>query len=187
MARGLSRERVDEIFAAALEVITEQGFELATIDAVAARCGASKATLYRHWPSKAALLVGAVKRHTAARFTVPEQGCFRDDVLYALRLSTRWAHANSSLFLALLHAGQRDPELAAQTQRHIAAPHDAMWDTLARRWRGTDGIRFDADLTWLGPLSEGVLFQQLLPGAVEPGDEQLRRFVDEIVLPLFTT
>lgn len=183
--RGLSVERQDEIFAAALEVVTELGFEQATVDAVAARCGASKATLYRHWPSKAALLVDAVEHTAPVRFAIPEHGSFRADVLSALRLLTSWVHANAALLLALVYAGYRDPELSAQTRRHLAGPKDALWETLARRWQGEPGIRPDADLSWLGRLGDGLLLQQLAPSAVAPSEDLLERFVDEVVLPLF--
>ena len=184
--RGLPDERQDEIFAAALEVVTELGFDLATVDEVAARCGASKATLYRHWPSKAALLVAAVRHAAPVRFDIPEHGSFRADVLHALRVSISWVHDNSALLLALVYAGYRDPELSAQTERHLAGPQDAMWETLVRRWQGEPGIRPGADLSWLSQLGDGLLYQQLAPNAVVPGEHDLERFVDEVVLPLFT-
>src|SRR5947207_807252 len=44
-----ARERVLQ---AALEVLAEQGLPGFTVEAVAARSGASKATVYRHWPSR---------------------------------------------------------------------------------------------------------------------------------------
>ena len=153
---------------------------------MAARCGASKATPYRHWPSKGALLIDAVKHAAPVEFTIPEHGSFRADVRYALRVSTSWMHDNAALLLALVYAGYRDPELSGQTERHLAGPQDAMWETLARRWQGEPGIRPGADLAWLGQLGDGLLFQQLSPKAVAPSDQDLDRFIDEIVLPLFT-
>jgi AcrR family transcriptional regulator len=184
--RGLAQGRRNDILVAALAVVSEHGFEHATVDAVAARCGASKATLYRHWSSKESLLVDAIRHHSAVEFVVPEHGSFRADVLTALTLSAEWAHTNAALFTALVHAGHHNAELAHQTQRHIAAPHDAMWESLVARWRGGEGIRAGADLSWLGPLSEGLIFQQLLPQATLPTEDELLIFLDHVLLPLFS-
>jgi AcrR family transcriptional regulator len=49
-------------------LLSEEGFERLTVDAVAKRCKASKATIYRRWPSKVALAVAA----TAALLPIPE-------------------------------------------------------------------------------------------------------------------
>ena len=45
--RGAARERA--ILGAVIDVISDVGYEALTMDAVAARAGASKATIYRRW------------------------------------------------------------------------------------------------------------------------------------------
>ena len=57
-----------ELLRAAQDLLIEEGFDRLTMDAVARRCGASKATIYRRWPSKTALVVAAA----AALFVPPE-------------------------------------------------------------------------------------------------------------------
>ena len=61
-------------------MLIEEGFDRLTMDAVARRCGASKATIYRRWPGKTALAVAAA----AALFIapdVPDTGDLREDLL----------------------------------------------------------------------------------------------------------
>ena len=59
--RGATRETA--ILQATLELLAESGYDQLTIDAVAARARCSKATIYRRWPGKAALVITAVRRH----------------------------------------------------------------------------------------------------------------------------
>lgn len=182
----LPPEREDQILATTHQLITELGFEKVTVDAVAARSGTSKATLYRRWPSKAELLVAAVRRGVSTNFEVPTHATFRDDVLAALRLAAHWSSVNRSMLQSLADAGSRDARLADEFQRQIAHPHDTMWTTVLARWRGQPDIRDDIDLQWVHDLSESILFTQLVPTAPPLSDDYLVRFVDEILVPLFT-
>src|ERR671937_591346 len=81
--RGAARETA--ILQATLELLAESGYDQLTIDAVAARARCSKATIYRRWPDKAALVVTAVRRHAGQpAAAAPETGSLRSDLLAAL-------------------------------------------------------------------------------------------------------
>ena len=56
-------ERELQILEATLEVLDEVGYDLLTMDAVASRAKASKATLYRRWKGKPELVVAAIMAH----------------------------------------------------------------------------------------------------------------------------
>ncbi|WP_198663394.1 TetR/AcrR family transcriptional regulator [Jiangella endophytica] len=60
--RGEHRE--DAVLRATLELLAEIGYGSLTMDAVAARAKASKATIYRRWSGKAELVIAAIERHT---------------------------------------------------------------------------------------------------------------------------
>jgi len=49
------------ILQAALDELSEQGYGALTIESVARRAGVGKATIYRHWPDKIALIADAFK------------------------------------------------------------------------------------------------------------------------------
>lgn len=73
--------RADEvIIAAAAEVLAEQGPAGFTVDAVAARAGCGKATIYRRWPSRAALLIETACLATP-EVEMPDTGSVRDDLV----------------------------------------------------------------------------------------------------------
>lgn len=104
-----ARERV---LRAALEVLADHGMPGFTMEAVAARAGASKATLYRHWRSQAALLVDAMER-TFQPFAPPATGGLRSDLVALLSAaqSLVTGEAFSRLMAAFVDAAERDPTL----------------------------------------------------------------------------
>ena len=60
VGRPRDETRDAAIFEATLSVLGEVGYDRLTIDAVAARAKASKATVYRRWPTRDALVIDAL-------------------------------------------------------------------------------------------------------------------------------
>jgi AcrR family transcriptional regulator len=112
ISRGAGARR--RVLQAALEVLDESGLPGFTMEAVARRAGASKATLYRHWPSVGALLVDAMDA-TFQPLPVPDTGRVETDVaelltaFVSLLEHTRFPR----LLAAFIDAAERDPTLAA--------------------------------------------------------------------------
>lgn len=81
-ARGRPRSREADvaIHAATLALLTERGFDGASTDAIAARAGVSKATIYRRWPTKDDLVLAAVDS-LAEDLDVPDTGDLQGDLL----------------------------------------------------------------------------------------------------------
>ena len=76
------------ILDAAIDMLAEVGFEAMTMEAVAARAGAGKATAYRRWPSKAEMVLEAVsrlKRGDVDLGHLPDTGTLRGDLLALFR------------------------------------------------------------------------------------------------------
>ena len=81
LRRGRPRNEActGEILAAALELVAEVGIAGLTMDGVAARAGVGKATIYRRWSSKEALMLDAWMSCVRAP-TVPDTGNLRGDL-----------------------------------------------------------------------------------------------------------
>lgn len=79
--RDASRDHV--ILDAALDVLAESGYAGMTVDMVAARAKAGKATVYRRWPSKAQLVLDAVGRLNSEllELDLPDTGTLRGDLM----------------------------------------------------------------------------------------------------------
>jgi AcrR family transcriptional regulator len=99
---------------AALQVLDDDGLPGFTMEAVARRAGASKATLYRRWPSLGALMIDAMDA-TFQPFPVPETGRVESDVAQLLTaLVTLLEHTRfPRLLAAFIDAAEREPALAA--------------------------------------------------------------------------
>lgn len=105
-----ARQRV---LRAALQVLDEDGLPGFTMEAVARRAGASKATLYRRWPSVGALLVDAMDA-TFQPFAVPDTGRVETDVAQLLTAFVIVLEQTPfpRLLAAFIDAAERDPVLA---------------------------------------------------------------------------
>lgn len=105
-----SRERV---LAAAADLMTERGVAGATVEAVAARSGVAKTTIYRQWPNQAALVLDAFRSATA---DVPatDTGSLRADLVTLVGgLADALTRGPAGrLMSALVDAAERDPDVA---------------------------------------------------------------------------
>src|SRR6266540_442650 len=106
-----ARQRV---LRAALDVLDEDGLPGFTMEAVARRAGASKATLYRRWPTVGALLIDAMDA-TFQPFPVPDSGRVETDLaqLLAAFVTVLEQTRFPRLLAAFIDAAERDPTLAA--------------------------------------------------------------------------
>lgn len=78
---GGRAERVRHaVLAAASELLTEVGYDGMSVDAVAARAGVHKTTVYRRWPTKAELVADAAALHSAAAVPIPDTGTVVGDL-----------------------------------------------------------------------------------------------------------
>jgi AcrR family transcriptional regulator len=103
---------------AALAVLAERGLAGFTMDAVAQHAGASKATVYRHWPSQASLLVDALET-VAAPFPLPDTGHLRSDLIALLERLAALLESQPfpRLMAAFVDAAERDPDLSRLSAR----------------------------------------------------------------------
>lgn len=118
------RPRLDQdvVLRATLELIAVHGVTGVTVDTVAAATGASKATIYRHWGSRAELIHRALERLQQPS-TEPDTGSLRGDLDFLLRQLVRYLNHRDRgrIFASLVDAAARDPELRAlhrQNERH---------------------------------------------------------------------
>ncbi|MEV7377400.1 TetR/AcrR family transcriptional regulator [Streptomyces lydicus] len=180
-------ERRREVFDVVLELLAEVGYERFSMDLVARRARASKATLYQRWPSKAELVVDALKEHQPV-VSGPDTGSLPGD-LRALLMAwlAGWDARDRGLMLALLEGSRRDEELARLREERLGSPiRQAAEAALTRaRRRGEITGRIDAEL--LLELPFALVLLRVLVRDERPGRELADRIVDGIVAPLLGT
>jgi AcrR family transcriptional regulator len=100
------------VLRAALGVLADRGMPGFTMEAVAQRAGASKATVYRHWTSRATLLVDALELATQP-LAVPVTGELRTDLIELITglMALVGGRPVARLMAAFIDAAERDPTL----------------------------------------------------------------------------
>ena len=101
------------ILEAAGELLERDGFAAVTMDAIAARAEVSKATIYRWWPNKAAVVTDSFMELTAPEIDFVETGSVLEDLRSQMRrLAHTFASKTGRSIAALVAEGQADPKVA---------------------------------------------------------------------------
>lgn len=110
--RARSGPRAEEaILDAAYELLLEQGLEAATVEAIAAKAGVSKVTVYKWWPNRAAVIMSAFLRKSANVLPYPEDFQLGQVEDRLLQMAESFRGATGAAMAALIAAGQLDPEI----------------------------------------------------------------------------
>src|ERR1700745_4366798 len=131
--RPRSEQAEQAIIEATLDLFAEQGFEGVCVEAVAARAGVGKATIYRRWPNKEELLVAGL---SSMKAPFPElTGNVRDDLVaqLAVMCADRADPRKARRYALLLGEGQKYPRLMKRYKETVVgARHDALREVIRR-------------------------------------------------------
>jgi AcrR family transcriptional regulator len=121
--RPRSEHARQAILHSTMNLLQHTGFDDLTIEAIAADAGVGKATVYRWWPSKGALVVDAFASGTESRLHFPDTGSVYDDVSFQMRRAVAiFRSPQGRIVAALLGAGQSDPELLEAFRARFLRP-----------------------------------------------------------------
>ncbi|MGN6742060.1 MAG: TetR/AcrR family transcriptional regulator, partial [Amnibacterium sp.] len=157
--RKRDETRDPEILAAAIDVLAEVGYERMTVDMVAARAKAGKATLYRRWPSKAELVVEAVgcMGGDGVR-AAPDTGTLRGDLVALLSPRTVVdADRKLRVLLGLASVIVHSPDLAESIREAFLEPRATMTRVLLQRAVDRGEARPDTDVELLSRVSSSMV------------------------------
>jgi len=184
--RGRPRDprRDQAIYDAVLELLAEVGFDRMSLDAVAARAGVSKPTIYRRCPDgKAALVAAAVAFRRAAKPGAPDTGSLREDLLEMVRHMSENMVENAHLAGGLAGQLRTSAELRAIFAEHVIEPERDRWRLLLERAEARGEIVPGA--TELFPDVGPSLIHGRVSFGSEPLDEAFAvELVDRVLLPI---
>ena len=166
-SRGRPRDEVTRtrILEAALELLEEAGFANATTDAIAERAGASKATIYRWWPNKAAVVIEALREQVAQETPFPDTGDVRRDIQLQLQNFIKLLIGRRGrIFKAFLAAAQSDPEFAEAFRTVWIQPRRTEAKKVLERHKLTGALPAHTDLEVVMDLIYGPIYFRLLAG-----------------------
>jgi AcrR family transcriptional regulator len=162
--RRRSERSHEAIIGATQELLVERGYPDLTIEGIAARAGVGKQTIYRWWPSKAALVLEAYLAGSEAVPLPAEGTTAREDVtallgwLIAVLAQPIGGHVVGGLVSDLQH----DPDLAEGFHRDVVPARRQAMVAALERGRDRGEIRADADLELAVDALHGAVFYRLL-------------------------
>lgn len=156
------------ILSAARALVMEEAYEKVTVEAIAARAGVGKQTIYRRWPSKSAIVFAALlalsEDADGQSVTLPDTGDLATDLKLVMRAT---AHEFSDppfdkLMRALNTEIANDPALAAEYREKLAQPLDEAKKTRLRSAQRAGQLDPEADLDLVLEVLYAPLFQRWL-------------------------
>jgi AcrR family transcriptional regulator len=186
---GSRRRHGQALVAAILEAtiaeVDEVGYANLSMEKVAERARASKASVYRRWPGKVALVVDAVHHALPDPAALADTGTLRGDLLAALRAAgEQLAGPAGRAMRGVLGDVLRDPERAEQFRARARGNSAAMIETVLRRAHQRGELDADAVTRRQREVGPALMRFHFLTNDGPVPDEVIIEIVDEVVLPL---
>lgn len=171
------------ILEATRELLLEVGYSQITIEGVAARAGAGKATIYRWWPTKGALVLEAAEESISIG-RVPDTGDTRQDLSIATQqlISTFSDHLAGIVIFAVTANLDDDPTMAMTFRDVFVYPWRMSAAEAIQRGIDRGDLPPDTDIQFTLDVIVGVVFQRTLTLA-QPMTDGLEQAILKLVLP----
>ncbi|HEV2633867.1 MAG TPA: TetR/AcrR family transcriptional regulator [Actinocrinis sp.] len=182
--RDASRDA--DLCRAALEVLTEVGYDRLTVDAVATRAGAGKATVYRRWSDKADLVSDAVSRmkEPAAQ---PDTGSLRGDLeAIARHFDPVEDQFKMEIMAGLVSALVHDTDLRAAFAQNFLAPREQVFRTVFDRAVDRGEIAPHPNPPLVAKILMSMAFHRMITTGQPPDTAFALTIIDQIIMPLAT-
>jgi AcrR family transcriptional regulator len=184
--RGRGRPRSEEahraILAAVVELLPEQGLQGLTIEAVAARAGVGKTTIYRRWKTKNELIVEAIEQLRPPG-AAPDTGSVAGDLnaMVALQRERLESTQLPRIVPRVLGEAMEDPELHAEIIARAVLPIRDMLAQIVERGIERGELREDLDVEAVVDVLHAVPVYKLL---MSGGAMESIAAIPERVMPL---
>ena len=161
--RPRSEDARKAILRSTLKLLQEAGFPDLSIEAIAADADVGKATVYRWWPNKAALVADAFSQSADAELRFPDTGSVRSDVSSQMKHLVRVLRGRrGKIVAALIGGGQSDPELIEAFRDRFMMPRRQEAYGILRRGIDRGELPEDLDLDLVLDTLYGSLYMRFL-------------------------
>jgi AcrR family transcriptional regulator len=180
--RPRSQQARAAVLRATSELMREVGLRAMTTEDIAARSGASKATIYKWWPNKYAVAVEAFLSEMAVESADPDTGSAREDFRRALRgLIHFYTGEYGRAYAQLVGEAQFDPKIGAELRDHLVGSRRelvrAIWDRGVARGE----LRADVDPEVAIDLIFGPAMYRLVAGHAPLDDGAAEAVIDAAI------
>ncbi len=176
-------ERESELLSVTLQLLQQHGYEGLTVDEVAATARASKATVYRRWPTKAELVLAAFIEGVSADAEPPDTGSLREDLIRIGDAVCAQSKEHAGTMRAVLGEVSRNPALNDAMQRQLVDQRRAMMRTVLKQ--AVDRGELDAEEAnrELWDLLPGYLIFRSVIQDRPATRRTVRALVDDMIMP----
>ncbi|WP_419394110.1 TetR/AcrR family transcriptional regulator [Cytobacillus praedii] len=182
--RGRPRnvEAQKSILSASYELLLENGFQFVTVDRIAERAQVSKATIYKWWPNKAAVVMDGFLYAASERLSVPDTGSAYNDIqIHATNLTRFLTSKEGTIIKQLLGEGQFDSGLADAYRDRYFRPRRLEARSLLEKGIDRGELKKNLNIDICIDLIYGPIFYRLLV----TGQTLDEPYVQQLVLNAF--
>ena len=170
---------------ATLALLLEVGYDRMSMDAVAARAHASKATIYRRWPGKQELVLDAVRARGVGLTVAEDTGSLRGDLVATYRSAIHGSAADDAdLIAGVLRAMRTTPELADCVRSQVIESKCDVSRVIVARAVARGELPAETDPLILHEVASALWFHRVLVVGGPVDDAFIAHVVDDVLMPL---
>lgn len=163
LGRPRSEKTKNAILTAAYELLLENGFGAVTIEKISERAGVSKATIYKWWANKAAVVMDAFFDAAAERLPIPDTGStIKDMTIQVNNLSKFLVSREGKVINEIIAEGQYDQKLAETYRTMYFNPRRLDSRRILERGISRGELKGNLDIELIIDLIFGPVFYRLL-------------------------
>lgn len=175
-------DRAHQIRETVIEMVGRLGYESVTVDGVSAAAGVSKATIYRRWPTKAELVVDAVRGSISVPQEPEETGELRSDLISLLTGTALGIERDANFFVALLDASRRHDDVRAILVTQFREPGKSIDRIPLARAIARGDVTEECTSLFLDEIAMPMLIHRLVWHESLDG-QYIEQIVDHAILP----
>lgn len=182
IGRPRSEKTRQAILTASYDLLLLNGFHSITVEGIAERAGVSKATIYKWWPNKAAVVLDGFFAATESMLEVPDTGSAREDLLIQVsNLAAFLTSSRGNVIKELIAEGQSDENVAKEYRNRYFNPRRLISHHILERGMERGELKKDMDIELCIDLIFAPLFYRLLI----TGENVDSAFVEQLIFYAF--
>lgn len=185
IGRPRDKSRDVAIEKATVELLREVGYESITMDLVALRARVSKATIYRRWNNKAALVADAVHHYAFCKMPIIDTGSLRGDLIEAVSEKVKiMKSADGQLIAGLMCTARNDADLFELLHQPLSEKASAAGSAIFDRAVLRGEIPSNAKREQVFQLVPAIIGFRVFMSRESITRKFIEDFVDEVLLPV---
>lgn len=187
LGRPRSEETKKAILTASYELLIENGFKDITVEGIAKRAGVSKATIYKWWPNKAAVVIDGFFSITESALPIPNTGSTEEDLfLQVNNLAEFLTSTKGKVIAEIIAEGQFDKELAVGYRTWYFNPRRLISKQILERGIQRGDLKKELDIELCIDLFFSPIFYRLLITGEKIDSTFVRNLVSYVMKGMIT-